>query len=91
MTREPEWDDDDRDWALALTEFENNRCPVCGGQREECSDPASEGRWEVPLPTRCHRATSLAQKQAPYYAASEPGKAAAAHPEALLWEVHRRP
>lgn len=90
MTRESEWDDDARDWALALTEFENNRCPVCGGQREECSDPASEGRWTVPLPIRCHRATALAQKQGPYYTTA-PGQVGVANPEALLWEVHRRP
>lgn len=76
-TREIEWDDDERAWAIALIEYESDKCPGCGGQLEETTDPKTEGRWKVPYPTRCQRCTALASAQEKYRQTF--------HPQALLW------
>lgn len=75
--REVEWDDDERAWALALLEYEADKCPGCGGQLSQTTDPTTEGRWHVPPPTRCHRCTAIAAAQEPYRETK--------HPHALLW------
>jgi hypothetical protein len=81
VTREAEWDDEQRDRAVALIAMEENRCPNCGGPINECTDPATEGLWKVPLPVRCHRATALAQAQEAYLEANP------THPTAVLWST----
>lgn len=80
--REVEWDDAERGWAVALLEYEADICQGCGGRLSETTDPASEGHWHVPLPTRCHRCTSLAAAQEPYRETKHGG--------ALLWSAERR-
>lgn len=79
--RESEWDESERQWALALLEFEASKCPGCGGVWEETTDPKSEGRWNVPPPVRCHRCTALAVAQhgEKYH-----------HASALFWQAHKR-
>ena len=58
--REPEWDDGQRAWFLALGEFEKHSlCPVCGGLKAECQSIDAEGSFHVPPPTRCHRRTAI--------------------------------
>jgi len=79
---EPEWDDRERGWALALLDLEADTCPGCGGSITETTRPESEGHWHVPPPTRCHRCTALANAQQPY--------AEAKHPQALLWSADRK-
>lgn len=86
VTREPEWDDEQRDWALALTHAEENQCPLCGGPRDECTSPSAEGQWAANLPVRCHKTTALSQLQAGYLG---PG-AEQSVPEALMWSVRRK-
>lgn len=74
---EPEWDEEQVGWMLALAEWENALCPACGRPASVCQDPMTEFRLSVPPPTRCHITTAVrrAQKQ---YEKSE-------HPEALLF------
>jgi len=62
-TTEPEWDDAERDWMLALAEYEATLCPRCGRPIEVCTNPANEMRFRVPLPTRCHATTAVLQTQ----------------------------
>lgn len=39
VTREPEWDDEQRETALALDEYESALCPNCGGHLGKAMDP----------------------------------------------------
>jgi len=87
ITREPEWDDETRDWALALTAAEDNQCPVCGGPRDECTDPNNEFKWVGIGPYRCHRGTASATHQANFFGQ---GKQQPRYAEALLWGVKSR-
>lgn len=87
VTREPEWDDESRDWANALTAYDDNKCPVCGGQVDECSDPKSE--WTAEQTGRCRRATALANAQKPFFA-GDAGEAPVRNPQALLWAATRK-
>lgn len=80
-TRESEWSEQDVAWMLALAEWRASRCPHCGGDISECTDPDLEGRWEVPPPHRCHATTALAAAQERYRDSP--------HPHALLWQVRR--
>lgn len=82
---EPEWDDEQRAWMLALTEIEADSCPGCHGVLSETTATDEWGeslyRWEVPAPTRCHRCTALAARQG-----DKKYKEAKA-PQALLWST----
>lgn len=79
---EPEWDSDDRTMALALLDYEADRCPGCGGQMRETTAPDSAGRWDAGLPHRCHACTALSVAQAPYQQVQ--------HAQALLWPTPTR-
>jgi len=61
--QEPEWDEVEQNYMLALAEYRASKCPVCGGPIDECTDPANEGKFRTELPTRCHRQTSLLAAQ----------------------------
>lgn len=65
-TTEPEWDDHERAWALALTAYEDALCPLCGRPLAICTAPESEGRVTVPPPTRCHVTTAIELAREPY-------------------------
>jgi hypothetical protein len=65
-TREPEWDDAERDWMLALAQYEASLCPNCGRPISVCTDPANEMRWQAPMPTRCHATTAVLRQQENY-------------------------
>jgi len=62
VTREPEWDDESRAWALALALREDNECRRCGGDMVETLD---YDRWKFePLPPAvCYRCLALAQSR----------------------------
>lgn len=49
---ETEWDDDEREWMLALAEYESGLCPVCGNPTSYCHDPLRERDSEVEI-SRC--------------------------------------
>jgi hypothetical protein len=59
---------------LALAAWERTRCPVCGGDREECWAAENEGRFRAQPPVRCHRETALAKARKEY--ADQPGSSA---------------
>lgn len=37
-----EWDETERDWMLALDDWEHELCPLCGLPRDVCEDPRAE-------------------------------------------------
>lgn len=67
---------------LALGEYRATRCPSCGGDISDCTDPEADGRYTVPPPTRCHATTALRAAQEQYRDSPHPG--------ALLWHAERR-
>ena len=80
---EPEWDETEREWMLALDDYRRNvLCPCgCGYPRELSQSPDVEFKLEVPAPTRCHVRTALARAQR---------DSERKFPEALLWKVNYR-
>jgi len=77
-TPETEWDAEQRGWVLALADYRAGRCPLCGGDIEECG-PKSRGQWKVPDPRRCHRTDALILAQE--------SRKKTVRPQALLWRV----
>lgn len=73
---EVEWDDTERAWMLALAQWREGRCSVCGGPAEECQGEGAEWRYEAAMPVRCHRMTAILRAQ---------GEVDREHPQALLW------
>lgn len=57
---------------LALSSYEATRCPVCGGDRDECWPEEHRGEFEVPPPMRCHRETALSKARKAYAESEEP-------------------
>lgn len=57
---EPLWTDDDRGWALALQVVEAQRCPDCGQDWAEASDPENEFAWRGEL-AKCHACSAAAR------------------------------
>lgn len=80
---EPEWDDEQAGWMVALAEHEDGLCPRCGQPLDEAMDPESEGLWDVDGPFEDHACRALAVYQ---QRAGEGHK----HPEALRYTVRRR-
>lgn len=60
---EPEWDEEQQGWMLALHQLEAEECSRCGGDLTETTDPANEFAYRVPPPARCHRCTAIGVKQ----------------------------
>lgn len=56
---EPEWDDDERGWMLALNALRKGTCEGCGHPLIESMDPANQFRYRVDAPSRCHACTAL--------------------------------
>lgn len=78
---EVEWDDTEREWMLALAEWEATEvCPMCGWPKDVCQARESENALEVPPPTRCHVVTAIRRAQE----ARQSGPAAK-HDDALIW------
>lgn len=81
---EPEWDEQQQGWMLALAHLEGDVCPGCSGWISETTAQDQWGRaqfaYEVARPTRCNRCTALSQAQKD--AKDLP------HQHALLWSTH---
>jgi hypothetical protein len=90
VTRDVEFDDDEQAEVIAYEEMLDNQCPGCGGQLDETTDPDMEGEYVGSPPTRCFRCDAIAVAQEPYMGVDAHGKPKTRHPQALLWEVHRR-
>lgn len=82
--RDPEWTEQDRAWVLALTYWRDTRCPLCGGDIQDCTAPDEDLVVNVPPPRRCKATDALLDKQKQYESSPKP--------RALLWrtEVERR-
>lgn len=80
---EPEWDDTERAWMIALEQYRANElCPLCGRPKSICQDPEAEFAVTVPPPTRCHITTAQRRAQQSYMEGPH-----ADYPEALLWGI----
>lgn len=56
---ESEWDEQEQAWMLALAAWRMSRCPGCGGNLAETTDPANEEQYRTET-SRCHRCTAQA-------------------------------
>jgi protein-disulfide isomerase len=83
--REPEWDEQEAGWMLALAVYEDTRCPICGGDIDECWADGADRLYRVPTPIRCHRYTAAAAARAVYDRNPD-----VRHPEALIFRAERR-
>lgn len=81
VTRETEWDDEQRGWALALNLYEAQIGP-CGHYLPRTTAPDAEDGYVVPLPDRCHACTAIREKLGQYNDSP--------HPEALLFHAEPR-
>lgn len=70
---EAEWDEQERTWMLALTEYEASLCPMCGRPIEVCTAEGSELRVRVPAPHRCHFKTAVERAREKYKDHPHPG------------------
>lgn len=77
---EPEWDDEQQGWMLALAQY-RAELHDCGHSLLESADPGAEGRYVAEPPTRCHACTAIAVRQEQYKDTR--------HPQALLWGARR--
>jgi hypothetical protein len=79
---EPEWDELQRSWMLALGEYRAGLCPCgCGHpMRDTISSEATGPAFHVPPPARCRARDALVQAQAVF---KNP------RPEAVLWHVRK--
>ncbi|MFB4285706.1 hypothetical protein ACBJ59_61340 [Nonomuraea sp. MTCD27] len=62
--REPEWLEEDRDWALADLDDQASRCPNgCGMPLEDTTHPDNEGAYVADEPPRCHACAAVTAKK----------------------------
>jgi hypothetical protein len=82
--REPEWDDEQQDWMLALALAEADECPGCHGRLSETTLPENDGLYLPDEPTRCHRCTAIG------IGADQIRNGKSPQPQALLLKVKER-
>lgn len=81
---EPEWDDAERAWMLALEQYRRELlCPVCGLVKELCRDQANEKKFVAGF-DRCFAATSIIREQE----ALGTDGSVVPQPGALAWDVN---
>jgi len=81
VTREPEWDEQDQAWALALDLYESQLGP-CGHYLPHTAAADAEERYQSPEPGRCHACTATAIRAESYKDSPQP--------HALLFHAERR-
>lgn len=54
---EPEFNELDRGWMLALARYRSERCPGCGGSLAETTNPDNEDHYHTTA-LRCFKCTS---------------------------------
>lgn len=86
---EPEWDDGQRLWMLALNQFEAGLCRKCGNDLHESTDVAFT--WVADAPTECMACTSLAKAERRYSEAYQKDPNANTPPEAWIYTVRKVP
>lgn len=92
---ETEWDDEQRDFMLALAELEANECPGCGGWLPETTSPDADRNnrtgshyYGVGAPTRCHRCTALSMARTKHTEAAKKA-GGGQHDHALFFAAER--
>lgn len=65
------WTEEDRRWALALIVEEGEKCPGCGGQIHETTDPELEFSWHAEA-VRCHRCASQQREMRSHHRDGDP-------------------
>lgn len=81
VTREPEWDEQDQRWALALDLYESQVGP-CGHYLPRTASADAEERYHSPEPNRCHACTAIAVRAESYVDSPQA--------RALLFQAERR-
>lgn len=66
------WREQDSLLAQALTYYESQLCSGCGQPMSLSMDPASEGKWVAPYPSRCHACTAISHRVKDYTKADAP-------------------
>ena len=83
---EPEWDEAERQWMLALQAWRDQAlCPLCGWPKEVCQDPLAEWKFEAQA-TRCQITTILRRQQEAARQGTESTQPAP-YQDAVLWSV----
>jgi hypothetical protein len=82
--REPEWDEEERAWILALLTYRSQIHEACGHYLPDSAAPEAEGEYVAQLPIRCHACTARAQMYSRVEAAGNQ------HITALLFPVKRK-
>lgn len=75
---EPEWDELQQGWMLALAEVDLTTCAGCGG---DLNETLAHEDWQALPPVRCHKCTAI-------HAAQD--RFVGQHPHALRWGAERR-
>jgi hypothetical protein len=65
-TVEPEWDEVEQAWMIALNIWRANRCPGCGGDLSVTTKPENEERFQPELPLECFRCVAYARSHEAY-------------------------
>lgn len=60
---DPEWLDDDRDWAAADQQEQASRCEGCGFPRDETTNPDNEFAYVAAEPLKCHACAARTRKR----------------------------
>lgn len=79
---EPLWLDEDRDWAMALLEVEDETCGGCGQPLHESRAPENEYAYTV-TPIRCHACASMSRASRKFLDGAGPTAA-----DGLRFHVH---
>ena len=65
-TVDPEWDETEQSWMVALALWRQHQCPGCGGDLTVTTKPENEERYRHELPLQCFRCVAFAQSHKAY-------------------------
>jgi len=80
---EPEWDEREQAWMLALAQYRATRCPQCSGDLAVTTAPENEEKFKAEPPMQCFRCLAFSRSHEEYREEK--------HPLSLLHLVPRRP
>jgi hypothetical protein len=83
---EPEWDDGQRLWMLALAYYEATLCRKCGHDLH--SSTSTKWAWQADDPIECKSCTALSRSESAYATNAE-GKPGSVPPEAMIHTVRK--
>lgn len=80
---EPEWDETEQAWMLALGLYRETRCPGCGGNLAVTTKPEYEDKYKAELALQCFRCVGFGRSHDRY--GDQP------YPGSLIHRVPQRP